>query len=118
MFLLAARQGYLPRALAELNQAGTPRRAILAQSAMIACAAVLLFVIVPTLLRLFLSSDLVSALFSGDQYGLLTSLAGSLWCGFLRSAVWVCSLALLEKAPPDPAHPSPTPGSVSLVRGW
>ncbi|GHO70740.1 hypothetical protein KSC_096320 [Ktedonobacter sp. SOSP1-52] len=94
VFLLATRQGYLPRALAELNQAGTPRRAILTQSAMIACAAVLLFVIVPTLLRLFLSADLVDALFSGDQYGLVTSLPGSLWCGFLALlfgfALWLC----------------------------
>lgn len=81
VFLLAARLGYLPRALARLNPAGTPRRAILAQSALIACVAALLFGVAPALLRLFLSADLVDALFSGDQFGLLASLASALWCG-------------------------------------
>jgi diguanylate cyclase (GGDEF)-like protein len=78
-FLYAARQGYLPRRFAGLSRSGVPWKAILAQSAMIACAALLLFVVFPALLRASLPAVLLNQMDTGDQFGLLTSISGSLW---------------------------------------
>lgn len=93
-FLLATRMGYLPRSLGKLNPAGTPSRAILLQSLLVACAAMLIFLIVPALLRDFLPQTLVDELNTGDQFGLFTSIAGSLWCALtilmFVFALWLC----------------------------
>lgn len=93
-FLLATRMGYLPRSLGKLNPAGTPLRAILLQSLLVACAALLIFLIVPALLRDFLPLTLVNELNTGDQFGLFTSIAGSLWCALtilmFVFALWLC----------------------------
>ena len=82
-FLLAARQGYLPRFLARLNPAGTPLRALLVESALVACAALVLLVMIPALLRAALPVALVQIVTTGDQFSLLASIGISLWCALL-----------------------------------
>lgn len=95
-FLLAARMGYLPRFIVRLNRSGTPIRAILTQSAMIAGAAVALFVVMPALLRVSLPPVLVNELIAEDQFSLLTSVASSLWC-LLTALMFVFAFWLFLK---------------------
>ncbi len=87
-FLLAARQGYLPHALARLNRVGTPVRAILTQSVMILCTAILVLVVTPALLRALLPGSLLTELSTGDQFGLLAAIGGSLWCLLTALLFW------------------------------
>ncbi len=93
-FLLAARMGYLPRSLTVLSRWGTPSRAILTQSVLILCTAVLFFVVAPALLRDVLPAGVVNTLGTGDQFSLFTSIAGSLWCVLTALmfvfACWLC----------------------------
>jgi diguanylate cyclase (GGDEF)-like protein len=95
-FLLAARQHFLPHALARLNRAGIPVRAILAQSVLILGMAALLLVVAPALLRAFVPNTLLSDLSTGDHYGLLAAIAGSLW-SLLTALLFVFALWLFWK---------------------
>jgi diguanylate cyclase (GGDEF)-like protein len=79
--LLAARLRALPRSLTWLNHTGTPLRAILAQSALIFCVALFLFLIIPTFLRIFFPAVLLTDVLVSDQFDLVTSLTSSVWGG-------------------------------------
>lgn len=75
----AARLGYVPRGLAHLSRSGVPLRAFLTQYALIVCGAFVIFIALPLVVGGSVSNVFFSALVLGDQFGLLTSVAGALW---------------------------------------
>ncbi len=91
--MLAARQGYLPRQLAQVNARGVPLWGLLVQSLMVIVGGTLLFIIGPIILRGLLTPDMFADLLVSDPFCLLISIASALWAALTALmflfALWI-----------------------------